>query len=1140
MALPTGMSGEFVVSIQFGGASRCVGDPTQVVVPAAFPSRPHGDVPAEIGKLHVSFAASRVYQVHDQPHLPETGEASSYRACDYIAPRQTFVVHGDPGSCSSASHGAWDGIISSLEKLGEACSSLAASARREWLARRDASHPQFQRNGCRAAACSGTFSEQKASSSSPICVSSWDRRLELLGSSRKAYARKLCTALSRHCRWRASVRPTCAECTRQCDCNFYDILSPSAAFSLVLHSEAFGLLAFCRDKLGLASLLAVGLPGQRDQRPCLALAASAGSMRMEWSSNSDKKNAWGQMTEVPVDGIWLVDLWELAESPQFHLPANATNAEDPTAVGSPLGMNNAFCIPWEYPSVIRGNHIWCNCEICVEARTQFWQHRAFSASSDHHDLPGSVAVTSLVAESLFSNSSLLVETPAWSSALNVARKTIPEDAMSLTSAHVLTRLYEQIFAAVGRAIPEALRRIADSAVPQAGCETVDPVFVGILFSGGLDSTLLAGVVLRCLAAAMLKVQRMHTAGCPNAKRHVDCSRLSGEGLDCECYFGTTAAADIRRSCGGSNGTDMPTLRGTVVVELVSVCFSEEAPDRLTALRSYEDLLRLLQSLGKSYHAERCMTDAGEVSDRCSFVVVGDWGLELRLVAVDASTADSADCRNQLLEAIRPKKSHMDFNIAAPLFFAARGVGYLVSPSFIQSQEWKQLCQDATVWSELVIRPPCRPRVSHFQPPISTEHSAGPESSRNQEDQTATFTRNMTEAMGSRCRVCRWKAKPGCVHCTCKLCCEKLKAVATQVGADPLSSCSGDIYVGGQGWVSTSTLGIVAYKTCPVHRGRNLQCVETQGYQAAHKGNSICPMDDLPKVSRRALSRATRPAPFESLNSLPCGISLATSQGKRPFMAMRQAELSWWCSEYKRREACVDEESGTYTLQSAVLLMGSGADELFGGYGRHRTANVTRGFEALRREQILDLERLWLRNMGRDARTLGVFKRLARFPFLDEYLLYFVCGAVPFEQIVQPGSDLREEAEAIMTHLQRAAACQTQANTETAALENPNEHSRHSECEHRRGIKGKQTIATASGEPKSQCIGGKEAGSLCCGNKWLLRACAVCCGLPFSAAAKKRAMQFGSRSAKVSNSECFASNRKSRGDATIDDSDGDTL
>lgn len=239
----------------------------------------------------------------------------------------------------------------------------------------------------------------------------------------------------------------------------------------------------------------------------------------------------------------------------------------------------------------------------------------------------------------------------------------------------------------------------------------------------------------------------------------------------------------------------------------------------------------------------------------------------------------------------------------------RGLGYLVSPSFIQSQEWKQLRQEATVWRELVIRPPCRPRVSRCQRSIPAEHLAGPESSLNQEDQSATFTGNMTEAMESRCRVCRWKAKPGCVHYTCKLCCEKLRAVATQLGAGTRSSGSGDIYVGGQGWVSTSALGIVACKNCPVHRGRNLRHLEAQADKSEHKESSVCPMEGLPKFPPRGLPKASRPAPFVSLSSLPCGTSLATNKGKRPFMAMRQEELSRWCSNDERREACVNLTSG---------------------------------------------------------------------------------------------------------------------------------------------------------------------------------------------------------------------------------------
>lgn len=109
----------------------------------------------------------------------------------------------------------------------------------------------------------------------------------------------------------------------------------------------------------------------------------------------------------------------------------------------------------------------------------------------------------------------------------------------------------------------------------------------------------------------------------------------------------------------------------VVVELVSACFSAEAPDRLTALRSFQDLLCLLDSLGVRYKRQCDGSSATDTSHNSSFTLIGEWALELRLVAVDVSTTESAECRDQLLQVIYPKRSHMDFNIAAPLYFASR-------------------------------------------------------------------------------------------------------------------------------------------------------------------------------------------------------------------------------------------------------------------------------------------------------------------------------------------------------------------------------------------------------------------------------------------------------------------------------------
>lgn len=54
-----------------------------------------------------------------------------------------------------------------------------------------------------------------------------------------------------------------------------------------------------------------------------------------------------------------------------------------------------------------------------------------------------------------------------------------------------------------------------------------------------------------------------------------------------------------------------------------------------------------------------------------------------------------------------------------------------------------------------------------------------------------------------------------------------------------------------------------------------------------------------------------------------------------------------------------------------------------------------------------------------------------------------------------------------------------------------------------------------------------------GNKWLLRVLLLTQSMPFSAMAKKRAIQFGTRAAQLSNRRCNLSNRQARGDAVFD-------
>ena len=54
----------------------------------------------------------------------------------------------------------------------------------------------------------------------------------------------------------------------------------------------------------------------------------------------------------------------------------------------------------------------------------------------------------------------------------------------------------------------------------------------------------------------------------------------------------------------------------------------------------------------------------------------------------------------------------------------------------------------------------------------------------------------------------------------------------------------------------------------------------------------------------------------------------------------------------------------------VLLLGTGADEQLGGYGRHQTVFRKEGWSALAAELRAERERLWLRNLGRDDRVIS--------------------------------------------------------------------------------------------------------------------------------------------------------------------------
>ncbi|XP_041633347.1 asparagine synthetase domain-containing protein CG17486-like [Drosophila kikkawai] len=87
----------------------------------------------------------------------------------------------------------------------------------------------------------------------------------------------------------------------------------------------------------------------------------------------------------------------------------------------------------------------------------------------------------------------------------------------------------------------------------------------------------------------------------------------------------------------------------------------------------------------------------------------------------------------------------------------------------------------------------------------------------------------------------------------------------------------------------------------------------------------------------------------------------------------------------------------------VALIGSGADELFGGYCRHRNAyrrclgtNSERQL-SVQSELDVDWQRIPARNLARDDRVIADNGKTARSPFIEENIVQFLRSLEPFQK-----------------------------------------------------------------------------------------------------------------------------------------------
>ncbi|VDK75634.1 unnamed protein product [Litomosoides sigmodontis] len=76
-------------------------------------------------------------------------------------------------------------------------------------------------------------------------------------------------------------------------------------------------------------------------------------------------------------------------------------------------------------------------------------------------------------------------------------------------------------------------------------------------------------------------------------------------------------------------------------------------------------------------------------------------------------------------------------------------------------------------------------------------------------------------------------------------------------------------------------------------------------------------------------------------------------------------------------------------EARTVFVGSGADELFGGYMRHRTTYLKKGRNAVVDELREEMKRIGERNLGRDDRVVSSLGKDLKSPFLDDLFVEWV-------------------------------------------------------------------------------------------------------------------------------------------------------
>ena len=416
------------------------------------------------------------------------------------------------------------------------------------------------------------------------------------------------------------------------------------------------------------------------------------------------------------------------------------------------------------------------------------------------------------------------------------------------------------------------------------------------------------------------------------------------------------------------------------IELVNVAFGknpEEAPDRVAAFRSMEELLRLpLLSSSRSSAAVADGAAATTMQER-----------EWRLVLVDVpskTTVDSTHIKDLLV----PRHTIMDLDIGTALWYAARASGRMQ----VLKHSDVDGAAEANVGGDSFDGTP--PTTAVGSPTTAT--SLMQRTSNSGGSPTVTLEgfskhfRAYTGATAASAAVAPWESGAGTAD-TPFLGVSPPRSPGQQ--ASPASAASPEEAANTQkyqilvdvlvkeGRSGGGPLTPVLLSTLGKEYSLFLQPhIKRYGYKKlgsflndAAKAGYIKFAPDAPSKA----VRLCRPADMERAAAVP--------------------PSPWFTTAYMKAQAPSNDAGGVtlpcpgtftsaYTSHAKVVLLGMGADETLGGYTRYRRFFQREGMAGAQRELERDFARLWQRNLGRDDRVTMDSGREPRFPFLDEGVL----------------------------------------------------------------------------------------------------------------------------------------------------------